>query len=196
MSGSAAWLEWLSTWSVIKASGFTSYALTAIACAFGAFSYGKTVPARVRGLMLPAHQFAGWLGLMFGAFHGAVLTIDKYEPFSLAEWLVPFTAEYRPIASGLGTVAFYLAAAVLISSDLMNKLGKKVWRKVHLLSYPMFIASLVHGLIIGSDSEQAWAVGTYAGGAALFAAAVLLRGYTVRKASMKPQHRQLQSGSQ
>jgi DMSO/TMAO reductase YedYZ heme-binding membrane subunit len=41
---------------------------------------------------------------------------------------------------------------VLLSSDLRNKLGRKWWFMFHLLSYPVFIGLLVHGMVTGTDS--------------------------------------------
>lgn len=58
----------------------------------------------------------------------------------------------HPIGSGLGTLAFYGLVIVLLSSDLRNKLGRKWWFMFHMLSYPVFISLLVHGMVTGTDS--------------------------------------------
>lgn len=186
MNNLLSFTSWLSTWGVIKAAGLTSYALIVVSIVLGAFSYGSTVPAKIRGILLPAHQYAGWLGFLFGLLHGLVLTINEYQPFSLSEILIPFTADHHPVANGLGTIALYIIAAILISSDIMKKLGKKIWRSIHLLSYPLFLLSLIHGIVVGSDSKYSWAIEFYASGAIIFAVAVFIRGYIQWKASRKP----------
>ncbi|WP_163853267.1 ferric reductase-like transmembrane domain-containing protein [Paenibacillus elgii] len=186
MSSLVTLASWLSTWGVIKAAGFTSYLCIFVSVVLGAFSYGTAVPAKLRGILLPAHQLAGWLGFLFGLLHGAVLTIDTYQPFSLAEILIPFTAKFHPWASGLGTVALYILAAILISSDCIKSLGKKAWRAVHRLSYPLVILAFLHGLSDGSDSDKIWAFPLYAGSTIIFAAAGLYRAYIQWKADRKP----------
>ncbi|WP_309270975.1 ferric reductase-like transmembrane domain-containing protein [Paenibacillus sp.] len=176
----------MSTWGVIKAAGLTSYLLIWASIVLGAFSYGATVPVKVRKILLPTHQFAGWLGFIFGLLHGAVLMIDTYQPFLLSEILIPFTAEYKPVATGFGTLALYMIVAILISSDMIKKLGKKVWRSVHLFSYPLFFFSLIHGLGDGSDSGKTWAFQIYAWSLIIFVAIVLYRVYIEKKVSRKP----------
>lgn len=178
-------MEWLSTWSVIKAAGFTSYALLLISVSLGAFSYGKHLSQQFRSICLTLHQMTGWLGLLFGMLHGVVLTIDSYITFSWKAVWIPMTAEYRPIASGLGTIAFYLILFILITSDWMKKFGKKIWRYVHFLAYPAFALSLLHGLFAGSDSQSLWAIRFYQGSAVVFFAIFFVRMYMHWKSNKK-----------
>ncbi|MEX1030319.1 MAG: ferric reductase-like transmembrane domain-containing protein [Paenibacillaceae bacterium] len=155
------WLPWFSTWSVIKASGFTSLLLLFISICFGAFCYGKLLSPRYKMPLMIIHQGSGWLGLLTGMLHGMVLTIDKYEPFSLTSILIPFTAKIHPFANGLGTIALYLIFIVIVTSDAMKVIGKNLWRKIHLLTYPALVLSVAHGIVAGSDSTESWAISFY-----------------------------------
>jgi DMSO/TMAO reductase YedYZ heme-binding membrane subunit len=172
-----AWTNWLSTWGVIKAAGMTSYMLMFISVVLGAFSYGAAIPPKAKKWLLPIHQSTGWFGFLFGLLHGAVLIIDGYRPFLPSEVLVPFASGFHPVTLGLGTLALYIMAAILISSDIIRRLGKKIWKSIHLLSYPMFLFLLIHGAMDGSDAEKPWAFLMYACSAFIFAAVLLIRMY-------------------
>lgn len=174
---------WFSIWEVIKASGFTASFLLLTSISFGAFSYGKTFSPPVRANLLAIHQMSGWLGFLFGLLHGMVLTIDPYAPFPFQAVFIPFTAAYRPIASGLGTIALYLLLIVLITSDWMKRFGRKIWRNTHYVAYPAYILSLIHGLLAGSDSKQAWALGFYYASAVVLICVFMARFYVGWKAS-------------
>jgi len=169
--------DWLSTWGVIKASGLTAYMLMFVSVVLGAFSYGAVIPPDVKKILLPIHQTTGWFGFLFGLLHGAALMIDGYRPFLPGEVLVPFASGFHPVTLGLGTLAFYIMAAIVISSDIMRKLGRKIWKSVHMLSYPMFLFLLVHGAVDGSDADKPWAFLMYACSAVIFAEALLIRMY-------------------
>lgn len=168
-------MELLSTWNVIKSAGFTSYIFLFIAVALGAFSYGKQLPIKLRQYMLPAHQTAGRLGLLFGMLHGAVLLIDQYKPFAWYEIVVPFMAREHAVVNGMGTITLYALLLNLITSDGLKWFGKKLWRFIHVLAFPAFILALAHGLMIGSNTVDAWAQNIYVTTAIAFVATVIIR---------------------
>lgn len=178
-------MAWLSTWNVIKASGFTSYLLLFISVSMGAFSYGNIVSNNIRKLLLPIHQFTGWVGFLFGLLHGVVLSIDSYVDFTLTSIFIPFTAEFHPVASGLGTIAFYMLFLVILSSDLMKRWGRKVWRAIHYVAFPAYVLSLIHGLWLGTDIKMLWAKLFYAGTAIIFLGIIFMRGITSYKKESK-----------
>lgn len=105
-----------------------------------------------KAAMFKWHTRTTWLAFGLGLVHALTLYIDHYSPFTWSELLIPFTASVHPIGSGLGTLSFYGLVIVLLSSDLRNKLGRKWWFMFHMLSYPVFIGLLFHGMVTGSDS--------------------------------------------
>ena len=70
--------------------------------------------------------------------------------------VVPFTATYRPLWVGLGTLALDLVAAVVVTSLLRHRLGARAWRLVHWSAYAAWPAALLHGLRAGTDAGAAW----------------------------------------
>lgn len=69
--------------------------------------------------------------------------------------MLPFAGNYRPLWQGLGTVALDLMAAIVVTSLLRHRLGARVWRAVHWLTYLCWPMALPHGLGTGSDRALA-----------------------------------------
>jgi hypothetical protein len=74
--------------------------------------------------------------------------------FGLASVLVPFASHWHPLAVAWGIAAMYMLAAVEVTSLLRRRIGQRVWRMVHFLSFPLFVSSTVHGLSAGTDSAR------------------------------------------
>jgi DMSO/TMAO reductase YedYZ heme-binding membrane subunit len=72
--------------------------------------------------------------------------------FGVADLLIPFASGWRPGAVALGVIAMYLVAAVEISSLLMRRLPRRLWRGIHLFSYVAFWLATVHLLTAGTDA--------------------------------------------
>ena len=72
----------------------------------------KRVPGFPRFAVEDVHRFLGLLAALFIAIHVGGIALDTYVPFSLRQLVVPFTAGYRPLATGLGIVALELLLAV------------------------------------------------------------------------------------
>jgi len=77
--------------------------------------------------------------------------------------LIPFAADYKSVASSLGTIAFYCFLIVLMTSDLWIKtMSRSIWKNIHMLVLPAWLLSLFHGIIIGTDTENLFVLIFYA----------------------------------
>ncbi|WP_068984587.1 ferric reductase-like transmembrane domain-containing protein [Lysinibacillus xylanilyticus] len=151
----------ISTWEWIRLLGFLAYFYFTISIIFGLLRKSSFVKSH-KNLIYHIHQNAGWLGLVTVIGHMLVLLIDHYKPYSLVEALVPFSAEYESILSALGTIAFYLFLMVIMTSDLwMRTMNRSLWKKLHFLVLPAWVLSLAHGVLIGTDSENAFVIMLY-----------------------------------
>jgi methionine sulfoxide reductase heme-binding subunit len=150
-------MNWI--WIAIRATGLTGYFLLTLSLLMGIYSH---IP-RKRGSILGFHQIIGQVALLFIGIHAYLLIFDNYEPFSVSELLIPFSASYEPILSGLGTIAVYLLIIVILTSDFMKKVGRSAWKKAHYLVFPLWFLSVIHGLFLGTDTESLWAVALYGG---------------------------------
>ena len=59
---------------------------------------------------------------------------------------------WRPGAVTWGGVALYLLLVVQVSSWLMRRIPRRLWHRIHLLSFAVFAAGTIHGALAGADS--------------------------------------------
>jgi DMSO/TMAO reductase YedYZ heme-binding membrane subunit len=150
-------------WYSARAAGVVAYLLLS-----GGSILGMVMAAR-RPLPWPkfaveeVHRFVTILTGVFLAIHVGAILVDTYVPFSLGQVLVPFTASYRPFATGLGVVALELLVAVAVTNVLRRQMPYRRWRQVHYAGFAVWAAATVHGLLAGTDRGDPWFVGLYCG---------------------------------
>ena len=159
-------------WFLSRASAFTAYGLLWLSMVLGVGVTNK-IAARWPGLgkANELHQFVSILGIAFGLFHGLILLGDQYFNIQLVQVLVPFTlTSYKPLIVGLGQVALYLWAIILISFYVRKKIGSRTWRFIHYFTYLSYLGVLIHGLLGGTDAGTSAALALYwvTGGTLLF----------------------------
>jgi DMSO/TMAO reductase YedYZ heme-binding membrane subunit len=86
--------------------------------------------------------------------HVAGLVADSYVHFGVADVLVPFASSWHTGAVALGIVALYLLAAIEISSLLLRRLPRRVWRGIHLTSFVLFWVATFHLITAGTDAPR------------------------------------------
>jgi methionine sulfoxide reductase heme-binding subunit len=154
-------------WLLARATGITSYVLLTTSVLAGLVvksrPFGRAIkPASATQL----HRTLALLSLSALALHGVTLVLDETIEIGLAALLVPGTAPYRPLWTGLGVLAGELMLIVYVSFALRRRIGQKNWRRLHWATYGTFAAATLHGLLAGSDSGQLWAQALYVGAVA------------------------------
>lgn len=165
-------------WYAARAGGFVAYLLLWLGALCGVLLSGK----QVKGIYaFGVHEFMPILAMLFAALHSLVLLGDRYINFSLLDIAVPFTAPYRPLWTGLGTVALYLGAALAASFYLRRWINRRTWRLLHYATYLVFGLALAHGIMAGTDSSAPGVRWLYVTTGAALLFATLLRILTVRR---------------
>ncbi len=145
-------------WYASRALGLVAYVALTLELLLGLSASTGVLARRIgRGRLIELHR---WLSaLMLGAVgaHALVLLGDQTVRLSIVELLVPFTTSYRPFAVGLGVLGAYVMLVVHASFALRRWIGPRVWRRVHYLTFPLFAAATLHGLLAGSDART-WAL--------------------------------------
>jgi hypothetical protein len=142
-------------WYVARAGGIVAWALLA-----GSVIWGLTLSTRPLGRrprpawLLDLHRFLGGLALVFTGVHVLAVLADSYVHFSLVDVLVPLTGDWHPLAVAWGIVGMYLLLAVELTSLAMARLPRRLWRRVHLASFPLFAVTSVHALTAGTDRHS------------------------------------------
>lgn len=150
-------------WNLARASGFIAYGLLAMTMLLG-----LSVKTRVLGkLVKPAnvvdtHRVLSLLALAMIGLHGVALVMDPVVDISPFDLAVPGIVDYRPVWVAFGIVAAYLSLVVHASFALRKKIGAKNWRRLHWLTYAVFLSATVHGIASGTDTTTTWALTIYA----------------------------------
>jgi methionine sulfoxide reductase heme-binding subunit len=149
-------------WNLARASGLIAYVLLSMTMLLGLSvktrALGKLVkPANV----VDTHRVLSLLALGMIALHGVALVLDPAVEISPLDLAVPGLVGYRPVWVAFGIVAAYLAIAVHASFSLRKKIGAKNWRRLHWLTYALFLSATVHGITAGTDTTEGWALAIY-----------------------------------
>jgi sulfoxide reductase heme-binding subunit YedZ len=161
-------------WLLARASGLSAYVLLTSSVLAGLVVKSRPFGRAVRAAsVVDLHRFLALLGLGMLGLHAAALTLDRTVHLSPAALLVPGASSYRPLPVALGVVACELAALIVVSFSVRRRIGARNWRRLHWLTYLVFVAATVHGVAAGSDSSRPWAIDLYLGavGAVVFATA-------------------------
>ena len=102
------------------------------------------------------HRNLTLLSIAFVALHVVTTVADGFAPIGLKDAFVPFVSPYRPIWLGLGTVAFDLLLALVVTSLLRTRVGPKLWRAFHWLAYASWPVAVLHSFGTGSDARLGW----------------------------------------
>ena len=141
-------------WFTARAGGLVAWALSALAVLWGLALSTRALGRKPRApWLLDLHRFLGGLSVIFVLVHMTALWADSYVQFSVTQLLVPFTATWKALPVAWGIVAFYLLVAVELTSLIMNRLPKRLWKGIHFSSYAMYLFATVHLLTAGTDSR-------------------------------------------
>ncbi|MEP9361645.1 hypothetical protein ABLE68_01680 [Nocardioides sp. CN2-186] len=196
----------MTLWYLARAAGFAALVAATASVTLGALaSSARTHDARSRDrrvLRQLAHRSAAVVTVAMLALHVTLLVLDRFVDVSLPGVLVPFTAGYRAVAVGLGSLATYGLLVVAISGAARGRLaasvrGARAWRAVHLTAYGVWALAMGHGVLAGTDTGSWWTWLLYGGCAVSVLAAVWVRFGAVDRhhtAPLPTARRQLTSG--
>jgi hypothetical protein len=163
-------------WYATRGTGVVALLLLTASVALGTLSSARWRTARMpRFLVGGLHRNLTLLVVAFVAAHVVTAVADRFAPIGLKDGLLPFLSPYRPIWLGLGTVAFDLVLALVVTSLLRVRLGLRAWRGIHWLAYASWPVALAHALGTGSDARFTWMAFIGFGSCAVVIGALALR---------------------
>ena len=143
-------------WYVARATGIVAWSLLSMAVLWGVLLSTRLVAQRATpAWLLDLHRFLGGLSVIFVGLHLAGLVADSYVHFGLADLLVPFASDWRPVAVGWGVVAFHLLLAVELTSLARKRIPARLWRRVHASSFVLWVLATMHTVSAGTDTGNA-----------------------------------------
>jgi sulfoxide reductase heme-binding subunit YedZ len=144
-------------WLASRASGLVALVLVTISVGLGLTMAGKVMrrPGLSRKL-LAIHEHTAIAGLVAIAVHGITLLGDPWLNPGIRGIAVPFAASFRPLWTGLGILAGYLATLLGLSYYARRRIGARLWRKAHRATIAVYLLGLLHALGAGSDASAVW----------------------------------------
>lgn len=144
-------------WYTTRGAGAVSLVLLTAVVVLGILSALRVQAAGwPRFLTTGLHRNLALMTLVFLTLHIVTAVVD---PFTHLGWLaavVPFSSYYRTIWLGLGTIAFELLLAIVVTSLARGFIGQVTWRMVHWLTYASWPVAVIHGIGTGTDTWSAW----------------------------------------
>lgn len=162
-------------WLLARASGLAAYAMLTLSVLAGLVLKSRPF-ARLRpAAVTEVHRTLALTGLGALALHGASLVLDSTVKVTPAALLVPGLVSYRPAAVAVGVVAAWLFGAIVASFWVRKRIGMRVWRRLHWLTFALFGLATIHGVAAGTDTSQPWVHGLYLGALGAVTAATAWR---------------------
>ncbi len=163
-------------WYLTRGSGVVALLLLTASMLLGVLGALRWSAERwPRFAITSIHRNLTLLSIVFVAIHVVTTVADGFAPIGLLDGVVPFASPYRTVWLGLGTVAFDLLLALVVTSLLRARVGARLWRAIHWLAYASWPIALLHTYGTGSDARFGWLRLLGFGCTALVALAALVR---------------------
>ena len=144
-------------WALGRGTGVVALVVFTLSIVLGILSRsGRPLGGLGRFGLSEVHRTAALTGVGLIAVHVVSLFFDPYAQLDLVDLVVPFLGSYRPFWLGLGTVAIDLLAVITVVSLLRARVGPRLFRAVHWLTYALWPIALLHALGTGTDAGSLW----------------------------------------
>ena len=144
-------------WYAARASGVAAYVVLSVVVAIGITLGGKAQSRRwPRFAVEDIHRFGGLLVGSLIVVHVGAIALDSFLPFSIVQLVVPFTARYRALWTGLGIFAAELLLALAITNHYRKRMPHRLWRTAHYANFAVWTLVSLHGIFAGTDRSAAW----------------------------------------
>ena len=144
-------------WLVSRASGIVALGLITATVLLGLTMSAKLMRRPGVGrTLVRLHEHLALVGLGAISVHGLALLGDPWLHPGLGGLTIPFSMAYRPLATGLGIIAGYLAALLGLSYYARRRIGVRLWRKMHRATLLVWVLGAIHTLGAGSDAATMW----------------------------------------
>ena len=178
------------SWYIIRGSGIVAFVLLS-----ASLSWGLMVSSKVFGRAVKAkglqwlHESLGLAALLATVIHMVALAMDEFVDFTWADVLIPGSSSWEPLAVSLGVVAFWMLAIVSLSFYVKRWIGQGAWRTIHHLSFGLFAAATLHGVMAGTDASHPAVVALFVGCTAIVLLLMAIRLIGVGSSQDRPSAR-------
>jgi methionine sulfoxide reductase heme-binding subunit len=142
-------------WYASRATGVVALLLLTAVMVLGILvSRQGRLPGLPRFGATSLHRSVSLLAVAFVAAHVATAIADPYVTIGIAASVVPFVSHYEAFWLGLGAVSLDLMGALIVTSLLRGRMGRRTWRVVHWLAYLTWPVAFAHSIGSSKDMQQ------------------------------------------
>ena len=173
-------------WYTTRATGVVALLLLTATVTLGMAGTARMETRAVPGVVRAGlHRNLSLLAVAFVAVHVITTVLDPFARIGFISAVIPFSSNYRPLWLSLGTIAFDLLLALIITSLIRTRLPYRAWRAVHWLAHACWPIALWHGLGTGTDSRLPWLLALDAACVLVVGAAIIWRLQLSRRADLR-----------
>jgi sulfoxide reductase heme-binding subunit YedZ len=143
-------------WYLSRSTGMVAFVLLTLTLCLGIASTQRTLASRhwPRFATQGLHRNASLLALAFLGVHVVVTVADGSVDISWWALVVPGVSHYRRTWVALGTCAFDVLVAVVVSSLYRLRMNATAWRWLHYSGYAAWPLAWLHFLTTGTDAAH------------------------------------------
>jgi sulfoxide reductase heme-binding subunit YedZ len=147
-------------WYLTRATGIVALVLLTGTIVLGVLGTARVATERwPRIVTAGLHRNLALTAISLVGVHVLTTLLDPFAPIGLADVFIPFGGSYRPFWLGLGSLAFDMLAAAIVTSLIRDRLSHRLWQGVHLMVYACWPVALWHGLGTGTDTRLTLVLG-------------------------------------
>jgi methionine sulfoxide reductase heme-binding subunit len=144
-------------WYASRSTGVVALVLLTAVVVLGILVNRQHIlPGLPRFATTSLHRNLSLLAVAFVAVHVITAIADPYVTISIAAAVIPFTSAYEPLWLGLGAIAIDLMMALIVTSLLRARIGRRTWRAVHWLAYATWPVALAHSVGSSTDLQHGY----------------------------------------
>ena len=100
------------------------------------------------------HNWTAYVALGLIVLHPVLLLVSNDAHFRVVDVLFPIHSPHQTLYNNLGALAFYCVVFVVVTSYIRSRLGSRLWKKLHYVSYGAAALLFVHGVMIDPDLKE------------------------------------------
>lgn len=101
------------------------------------------------------HNWTAYIALGLIFLHPILLLLSESAGFGVFDILLPIHSPKQALYNCLGAAAFYCVIFVVVTSYFRSRLGSRLWKKLHYVSYVAAAFLFVHGILIDPQLKNA-----------------------------------------
>jgi methionine sulfoxide reductase heme-binding subunit len=144
-------------WYASRATGVVALVLLTLVLLLGIMvNRRRPLPGLPRFATPSLHRSLSLLAVAFIAVHVLTAIADPYVTIGILAVVIPFSSPYKPFWLGLGAISLDLVIALIGTSLVRARIGRRAWRAIHWLAYACWPIALAHSLGSSTDLRSGW----------------------------------------